>query len=422
MKTIYLDHAATSPLLPEVKARMIEVMDLELGNASALHRPGHSAKRIIEDAREHVAKLINASPEEIIFTSGGSESNNTVINIFRDQKIATSAIEHPSILEPARKFAKELVLLDVDKHGLIQVVDIPCDTDLVSVMFANNELGTIEPIAEVVEHVHSKDVTFVNRQANTDSEQSQNTPAWVSRRQELRKLGESTRHRTYVHTDATQAIGKVKIDVRELGIDYLTFSAHKIGGPTGVGVLYVKKGSPYHPLIYGGHQENGRRAGTMNTVAIAGLGAAAKWAWDNWSCKQYERVATLRDKLREKILAEVPYSSVNSLAENCLPNLLNMSFQAAEGESIQLYLDVEGVIVGTGSACAAGDIKPSHVLMATRHDAEVAHSSIRFSLGLNTTEADIERVMTVLPAIVKRLQGISTVQITDVVNVENYNE
>lgn len=422
MRSVYLDHAATSPLLPEVKAKMLEVMDLELGNASALHRPGHSAKRIIDDAREQVARLINASPEEIIFTSGGSESNNTVINIFRDQKITTSAIEHPSILEPARKFAKELVLLEVDKYGFIQVDDIPHDTDLVSVMFANNELGTIEPVADIVKHVHSKVAPLKSEQNNVHFGKNQNTPVWVSRRQELRKLSEATRHRTYVHTDATQAIGKVKLDVRQLDVDYLTFSAHKIGGPTGIGVLYVKKDSPYRPLIYGGHQENQRRAGTMNTIAIAGLGAATKWAWDNWSCRQYEKVAILRDKLRERILAEVPYSSVNSPVEKCLPNLLNMSFQAAEGESIQLYLDVEGVIVGTGSACAAGDIKPSHVLMAARHDAEVAHSSIRFSLGLNTTEADIERVMTVLPAIVKRLQGISTVQVADVVNAEHSNE
>lgn len=374
-KAIYLDHSATSLLLPCVRAKIIEVMDFPLGNASSLHSPGHHAHEIIEESRKQIARLINASPEEIIFTSGGSESNNTVANIFAGQKIAVSAIEHPAMLASARARAGELLTLDVDSSGSILPATIPKDANLVSVMFANNELGTIEPVQEIVKRCK--------------------------------------KYNTYVHTDAVQALGKVKIDVQRLGVDYMTLSAHKIGGPIGIGALYVKKGSPYRPLIFGGHQESGRRAGTMNTLLIAGFGAAAKWCWDNWSCKQWAEVAKLRDELRERILKEVPYSSVNSPEKNCLPHLLNVSFQAAEGESIQLYLDIEGIYVGTGSACAAGDLQPSHVLMATKNDAEVAHSSIRFSLGLDTTKADITRVMAVLPNIVKKLQGISTVKIKE---------
>ena len=175
----------------------------------------------------------------------------------------------------------------------------------------------------------------------------------------------------------------------------------------------MRKGAKLKPLLYGGHQENKRRAGTSNVLAIAGFGKAAEWCWDEWSCKKWGEVAKLRDLLKRRILEEVPYSNCNSPSDACLPNILNMSFRAAEGESIQLYLDLAGIVVGTGSACAAGDLNPSHVLMATRHDAEVAHSSIRFSLGLDTTEADIESVMAVLPGIVEKLQGISTVEVKE---------
>lgn len=371
----YLDYAATTPLLPVVREKMLEVMNLELGNASSLHTPGHHAGAIIEDVRVEVARLINADPSEIIFTSGGSEANNTVSNIFAGQDVATSAIEHPSVLESLKARAKTCRIIDVNQQGFVDPVDIPENVNLVSVMLANNELGSIQPIADIAKRCKN--------------------------------------YNTFLHSDATQALGKIHIDVKELGVDYLTISAHKIGGPIGIGALYVRKDAPYKPLIIGGHQENKRRAGTSNTLLIAGFGAAAKWCWDGWSCKQYQEVAKLRDQLAERILKEVPYSSLNSPLENCLPNILNASFQAAEGESIQLYLDAENVIVSTGSACAAGDIQPSHVLMATRHDAEVAHSSIRFSLGLDTTQADIDHVMTALPKIVTRLQGISTIKIKE---------
>lgn len=374
-KLVYLDHAATSPLLPEAIRAMQDVMASLCGNASSLHTAGRLAHTKVEAARRQIARLINAEPEEIIFTSGGSEANNTVMETFRGKKVAVSSIEHPSVLEAAKARAGEVVLLPVDPEGRVKTQAVPTDVDLVSVMFANNELGTLEPIAEIAKRCK--------------------------------------KHNILVHTDATQALGKIHIDVKALGVDYMTMSAHKIGGPTSVGALYVRKGAPYTSLIKGGHQEDSRRAGTTNTLGIVGFGAAAQWCWDNWSCKKWAAVAKLRDELRERILREVPYSSCNSPREGCLPNVLNMSFQAAEGESIQLYLDVAGICVGTGSACAAGDLQPSHVLMATRNDAEVAHSSIRFSLGLETTTDDIDRVMQVLPDIIKRLQGISTVKIKE---------
>ena len=376
MRRVYLDNAATEKMLPCVKQAMLNAMDAELGNAAALHYEGWNAKKLIEEARVRVARLINAEPEEIIFTSGGTEANNTVMETFRGKRIVTSSVEHPSVLEAARARAGELVVLPVDRWGRVDVADIEREAkvaDLASVMLANNELGTIEPIKEYVKCCK--------------------------------------KYNTYVHTDATQAVGKIKVDVKELGVDYLSFSAHKIGGPIGVGVLYVKNGAPYRNLMYGGKQEDGRRAGTSNILGIVGRGAAAHWCWEAWSCRKRAEVTKLKNELKRRILAEVPYSSCNSPDEGCLPGVLNMSFQAAEGESIQLYLDTEGICVSTGSACAAGDIKPSHVMMAARHDAEVAHSSIRLSLGIDTTKEDIERVMAVLPGIIRKLQGMSTIKV-----------
>lgn len=372
---IYLDHAATTPVLDVVKQKLRQLLDLELGNASSLHSAGQRSHRLIEEARTNVAQLINADPAEIIFTSGGSEGNNTVINTFAGQKIVASQIEHPSVLEAAKARASELELLPVDQWGRVTPKDLPDDAKLVSVMMANNELGTLEPIRELTKVAH--------------------------------------RNHAYMHTDATQALGKIHIDVKDLDVDYLTCSAHKIGGPLGVGMIYVKKGAPLTPLIYGGHQEHKLRAGTSNVFGIAGFGEAAKWCYDNWSCKKYQKVKELRDLLCERILTEIPYSSANSPAEGCLPNILNVSFQAAEGESIQLYLDADGVEVSTGSACAAGDLAPSYVIMSTLHDAEVAHSSIRFSFGLDATKADVDQVMSTLPRIIQRLQNISTVKLGD---------
>ena len=320
-------------------------------NASALHTPGHLAMNEIEQTRHLLAELINASPEEIIFTSGASEANNTVIHTFEGHKIETSPLEHHSIIEATK-------LYQGNKNP-----------KLYSCMLANNETGDILTLP--------------------DKEQG------------------------YLHSDLTQALGKLPLDVKALNLDYATFSAHKIGGPIGVGALYVKNGSPFKPLIIGGNQEGKRRGGTYNTIGIVGFGAALAQMKKQKSWQLYDqKIRKLRDTLASRILAEIPGSSLNTdLAPGkSLPNILNTSFAAAEGESIQLYLDAEGIIVSTGSACASGDIKPSHVLMAKTGDAEVAHSSIRFSFGLDSTITDVERVMTALPPIIERLQSISTVK------------
>ncbi|MBQ3271239.1 cysteine desulfurase [Candidatus Saccharibacteria bacterium] len=379
---VYLDYSATSPLLPEAKKAMLAAMDL-VGNASALHTPGHFAMNAIEDAREEIAKLINAEPEEILFTSGGSESNNTITNIFAGQDVAVSAIEHPSLLESARLRCNATVI-PVNKYGNVETLEIEPTFSLCSIMLANNELGTINDIKKLAKAAHAKGALF--------------------------------------HTDATQALGKIKIDVKDLDVDYMTISSHKIGGPVGIGALYIKKGSPFTPFIIGGHQERGRRAGTYQTVNIAGFGAAAKYAREHKTWEIYEeKIRPLRDELAKRILADIPYSSKNTPDSNSLPNILNVSFEAAEGESIQLYLDAEGeIITSTGSACASGDGKPSHVIMATRNDAEIAHSSVRFSFGLDSTKKDIDHVMKYLPGIVDRLQKISTLHAGKIKKEDSY--
>ena len=350
---VYLDNAATMPLLPSVREAMRKAEVLYFANASALHTPGHVALSEIEKCREVLAEMIGASPSEIIFTSGATESNNTVIRTFEGCQIECSPLEHHSVLETAR-------ICRGDK--------LP---KLYSYMLYNNETG--------------EKLEFPERDIDN----------------------------SFLHSDLTQALGKVPIDVRELGLDYATFSAHKIGGPVGVGALYVREGAPFKPLMIGGNQEKKRRGGTYNTVGIAGFRAALEYVRDNKTWEVYDtRVRELRDRLAERILAEIPGSSLNTdiARGKSLPNILNMSFAGAEGESIQLYLDAEGIIVSTGSACAAGDTKPSHVLMAKTGDVEIAHSSIRFSFGPENDASDVERVMEVLPGIIKRLQGISTVE------------
>lgn len=349
-KMVYLDYAATMPLLPEVREAMHEAETQFFANASALHTPGHLAHNVIEECREALAEMVGANPSEIIFTSSATESNNTIIRTFEGHQIETSPLEHHSILEAANIYGGSK------------------KPKLYSYMLANNETG------EFLKLPDAKD--------------------------------------GFLHSDLTQVLGKIPIDVKELGLDYATFSAHKIGGPVGVGALYVRDGAPFKPLLIGGLQEHKRRGGTYNTVGIAGFKKALSLAKDRDIFKIYDtKVRELRDTLAERILREIPGSSLNTDIERdkSLPNVLNASFKAAEGESIQLYLDAEGIVVSTGSACAAGDIKPSHVLMAKTGDAEVAHSSIRFSFGPDNTMDDVEKVMEVLPGIIDRLQKISTV-------------
>ena len=347
----YLDYAATSPLLPEVIDAIHAAETRFFANASALHTPGHLAMNEIEETRSLLADLVGASPEEIIFTSGATESNNTVIRTFAGHEIEASPLEHHSIIEVAKKFRGEK------------------SPKLYSYMLANNEIGELLP--------------------------------WPK-----------PEKNAFFHSDLTQSLGKVPINVKDLKLDYATFSAHKIGGPVGVGALYVRTGVPFKPLIIGGNQEKKRRGGTYNTIGIIGFKAALEKTLKNKSWEIYDKkVRALRDSLAKKILKEIPGSSLNTdlTPGKSLPNILNVSFRAAEGESIQLYLDAEGIIVSTGSACAAGDIKPSHVLMAKTGDAEIAHSSIRFSFSPENTSRDIDHVMKVLPGIVSRLQNISTI-------------
>ena len=375
---VYLDYAATVPMLPEVLEAMHDAEKRFYANASALHTPGHLAMNEIEHTRELLAELIGAKPSEIIFTSGASESNNTVLRTFAGHQIETSPLEHHSIIEVASK---------------VQGDKLP---KLYSYMLANNEIGEILDIAKIVKA--ASEIPAPEQDELFEPVSDWGKPLVTDRRG------------AYVHSDLTQVLGKIPINVHELGLDYATFSAHKIGGPVGVGALYIKEGVPFTPLIIGGNQEHKRRGGTYNTVGIVGFGAALEKVKREQSWKIYAtRVRELRNKLAERIVEEIPGSSLNTDLENSLPNILNASFEAAEGESIQLYLDAEGIIVSTGSACAAGDTKPSHVLMAKTGDAEVAHSSIRFSFGLENTEVDIEKVMAVLPGIIERLQKISTV-------------
>ena len=378
---VYLDYAATAPLLPEVLNKMHEAEVQFFANASALHTPGHLAMNEIEHTRELLARLIGATPDEIIFTSGASESNNTIIRTFEGCDIETSPLEHHSVIETATKYR--------GTHH----------PKLYSYMLANNETGEILDLSPIIARAK-------RARAPHDSPLFEPMTEWG-------KPLVTDRRGAYIHSDLTQALGKIPIDVHSLGLDYATFSAHKIGGPIGIGALYVKKGVPFTPLIIGGNQEHKRRGGTYNTPAIVGFGAALEHLLVSDTCKEYsKRVANLRNHLAQAILNTIPGSSLNTdLAPGkSLPNILNVSFRAAEGESIQLYLDAEGIIVSTGSACAAGDTKPSHVLMAKTGDAEVAHSSIRFSFGLESTMQDVDKVMAVLPDIINRLQLISTVK------------
>ena len=371
----YLDYAATTPILPEVREAMRVAEEKFYANASALHTPGHLAMNEIEKTRELLAGLIGAEPEEIIFTSGASESNNTVIRTFEGCQIETSPLEHHSIIEAAKVYSGEKL------------------PKLYSYMLANNETG------EFLE------MPVIDRAGYTNSPLFKIKDDWGH---DL----VTDRRKAYLHSDLTQVLGKIPIDVKKLGLDYATFSAHKIGGPIGVGALYARKGVPFKPLIIGGNQEKKRRGGTYNTVGIVGFGTALERVLGDETWKKYDtEVRKLRDLLAKRILTEIPGSSLNTDVSRgaSLPNILNASFRAAEGESIQLYLDAEGIIVSTGSACAAGDTKPSHVLMAKTGDAEVAHSSIRFSFGLENTLRDVERVMEVLPGIILRLQQISTI-------------
>ena len=386
-RSLYLDYNATTPLHPEVKKAMGDAWDV-FGNPSSMHGFGRRAKVYIEDARYEIASFIGAEVEEIIFVGSGSEANNTVLNLsfcplsqcMVDRKgkkdIIITRIEHPCILETSKCLSDRGVnvrYLDVDRYGKISLKQLETmlsdTTALVSVMMANNEIGTIQDIKEIARLVHER--------------------------------------RIYFHTDAVQAVGKIPVNVAELDVDFLSFSAHKIYGPKGVGALYVKKGIPFCPFIRGGHQERGRRAGTENTLGIIGMSKAIHMRKLEMA-EEAPRLKKLKQVLWEGIEKNIPDVQLNGHPVDCLTGTLNVSFEGAEGEAILLYLDMEGIAVSTGSACASGSLDPSHVLLATGIPAEQAHGSIRISLGRDSTMDDVNYVIKVFTRVIKKIRGMST--------------
>jgi cysteine desulfurase len=394
---IYLDNAATTAPAPEVIEAVRRALEEDWGNPGSAHGFGARARRIVEKARVAVAALIGARPDEIVFTSGGTEANNLAIKGVleaekgRGKGLLTTAVEHPCVLESARYLMRRgtpVAIVPVDGLGAVSPEDVGKALDsrpgfaLVSVMLANNETGTIEPVAEVARRGRERGAL--------------------------------------VHTDAVQAVGRIPVDVNALGVDLLTLSAHKFNGPKGVGALYVRRGAALTPLLHGGGQEGGRRSGTLNVPGIAGLGAAAELAVSGLA-ERADRVCKLRDRLEAGILATVGNCRVNgprvegakvaadfgdrqtSVAAR-LPGHLNVSFTGVEGEALLIALDLTGVACSTGSACSSGSLEPSHVLIAMGLDSKLARGAIRFSLGAGNTDADVDAVLAVLPGAVERLR------------------
>lgn len=380
-RLVYLDHSATTPVRPEVLAAMLPYFANKFGNASSVHRWGYEARQAINDAREKVASLIEASPNEILFTSGGTESDNLAIRGVahsrnaKGKHLITSQIEHHAVLhtfEALQKEGFEVTFVPCDKYGLIDPDDIKRairkDTILISIMHGQNEVGTIEPI---------KDIGAIARE-----------------------------HGVLFHTDAVQSAGKVPIDVRDMNIDLLTVSSHKIYGPKGVGALYVRKGVRLVPQITGGAHERRMRAGTENVPGIVGFGEACRLAKADLP-EESQRLANLRDKLIQGILDKIPDVVLNGHPTLRLPHNVNVSVKYLEGESILLNLDRMGVAASSGSACTSGSLEPSHVLLAMGLSHETAHGSLRFTLGRSNTEEDIDYVLEVLPPIVEKLRSMS---------------
>ncbi|HCJ09628.1 MAG TPA: cysteine desulfurase NifS, partial [Clostridiales bacterium] len=370
-----------TPVRPEAAEAVLRYMTEEYGNASSVHSYGRAAREAVEKARAQVAHVIGADPEEIFFVSGGTEADNmalrgVVASSPRGRHIVTTRIEHHAVLHTCEELEKEglaeVTYLPVDSTATVDPDDVARairpDTALVSVMFANNEVGTIQPVAEIGRICRSKGVPF--------------------------------------HTDAVQAYGAVPIDVDELGIDLLTISSHKIYGPKGIGALYVRRGTRVRPLIFGGGHERGRRAGTVNVSGAVGFGVAAELAEKEMDQRR-RHLVTLRDRLIDGVLASIDHVRLNGHRTRRLPNNANFSFEFVEGESILLSLDMRGVAASSGSACTSGSLEPSHVLTAMGLPPEVAHGSVRMSLGTQTTVDDIDYVLEVLPPIIRRLRAMS---------------
>ncbi len=381
-KRIYMDYSATTPMREEVLEEMMEFMKTEYGNPSSIHSFGRDSKNAVDTARDRIAKTINAKSREIYFTGGGSEADNWAIigyafaNKNKGNHIITTKIEHHAVLHTVEYLVKEhgftATYLDVDADGLIDLEElknaVTDQTILITVMFANNEIGTIQPIKEIGAIAKEKNVAF--------------------------------------HTDGVQALGNLKLDMDELNIDMMSMSAHKLHGPKGIGALYIRSGLKIHNLIHGGAQERKKRAGTENVPGIVGFGKAAELADESLDQRIAEKTR-LRDKMIDKILETVPYTQLNGHRTRRLPNNTNISFRFIEGESLLLSLDMVGIAASSGSACTSGSLDPSHVLLSLGLTHEVAHGSLRLTIGAYTTEEEVDYVLEQLPPIVERLRQMS---------------
>ena len=379
---VYFDYNATTPLAPEVMETILRISRDAFGNASSVHHFGQQAKAIVDEARSAVATLVNGDPSEVVFTAGGTEADNFAIRGVAEASEATrrkhliaSAIEHEAVLNTLRALARRgwrTTLLAVDDTGIVSPARLreamTAETALVSVMHANNEIGTVQPIRELAAIAHE--------------------------------------HGALMHTDAVQSAGKIPVDVRALGVDLLSLSAHKFNGPKGAGALWIKRGTRIQPILTGGKHERNRRAGTENVPAIAGLGTAAQLAAGKLADQQ-DRVGRLRDRLEEGILRSVPGTVVNGARTPRVPNTTNISFDRVEAESLLIALDLEGVAVSTGSACSSGSLEPSHVLRAMGLAAHRTQNSLRFSLGMFSSEEEVDRVVSILPGLVEKLRSLT---------------
>jgi cysteine desulfurase len=379
---VYFDYNATTPVAPEVAEAVVRVTRDTFGNASSVHHFGQQAKAAIDEARSAVASLINADPSEVVFTGGGTEADNLAVRGTADAleptgrtHLIASAIEHEAVLNTLRALARRgwrTTFLPVDESGIVAPdrlrEAITADTAMVSVMHANNEIGTIQPIREL---------------------------AAIARE-----------HGALMHTDAVQSAGKIAVDVRALGVDLLSLSAHKFNGPKGAGALWIKRGTRIQPILTGGKHERNRRAGTENVPAIAGLGVAARLAAGKLA-DQDARVGALRDRLEEGILRGVSGTIVNGTRTARVPNTTNISFDRVEAESLLIALDLDGVAVSTGSACSSGSLEPSHVLRAMGLPAHRTQNSLRFSLGMFSTGEEVDRVVEILPRLVDKLRSLT---------------
>jgi cysteine desulfurase len=379
---VYFDYNATTPPSPEVAEAVARATRDLFGNPSSVHHFGQQAKAVLDEARSALAVLLNADPSEIVFTSGGTEADNFALRGAAEameasgrRHLVAGAIEHEAVLNTLKALARrgwKTTLVPVDQTGIVSLDRIreavTDQTAVVSIMHANNEIGTIQPVAEIAAIAHGRGALM--------------------------------------HTDAVQSSGKIPVDVRALGVDLLALSAHKFNGPKGAGALFVKRGTRMLPILTGGKHERNRRAGTENVPALAGLGVAASQAAVKMS-GEAARVGALRDRLEAGILREVPGTVVNGSREARVPNTTNISFDRIEAESLLIALDLEGVAVSTGSACSSGTLEPSHVLRAMGFPAHRTQNSLRFSLGLFSTEAEVDRVVSVLPALVEKLRGLT---------------